>query len=134
MRPRQETVRCADMYASSRLSREPWISYIRWYTGSGMDTELLCDASTSGRTVGRPQQTSFARSASNTPQLRLAILRVFEVNRKSVFVPSLFDLQLRNTPLPKEVGKIVDFSPVNQESRSIWLLLVENGVIVRFQI
>jgi hypothetical protein len=43
-----------------------------------------------------------------------------------------FNLQLRYTDLPMEAGKIVDISPIVNEGRSIWLLLAEDGRIIRF--
>ena len=40
--------------AHLRLCRQPWMSYVRWYTGSGMDMELLCKVCAEERGNGRP--------------------------------------------------------------------------------
>jgi hypothetical protein len=42
-----------------------------------------------------------------------------------------FNSALNKTAIPKEFGKIVDIAPVNQESRSIWLMLAEDGGLFR---
>jgi hypothetical protein len=34
----------APMCVHLRICREPWLSYVRWYTGSGMGTEFLCNS------------------------------------------------------------------------------------------
>ncbi|HJT30443.1 MAG TPA: hypothetical protein VJ783_00145 [Pirellulales bacterium] len=43
-----------------------------------------------------------------------------------------FDSDLREVGLPKEIGKIADASPVDDASRSLWLLLTEDSRIFRF--
>ena len=37
-----------------RVCREPWLGYLKWYTGAGMDTELLCNSCVGDRQDGRP--------------------------------------------------------------------------------
>src|SRR5262245_16246404 len=32
----------APLCSHLRTCREPWLYYVRWYTGSGLNTELIC--------------------------------------------------------------------------------------------
>jgi hypothetical protein len=43
-----------------------------------------------------------------------------------------FDRALKETAIPSEFGRIVDIAPFNQESRSVWLMLAEDGSLLRF--
>ena len=43
-----------------------------------------------------------------------------------------FDSTLKRSEIPTELGKIVDIAPFGQESRSLWLLLAEDGKVFRF--
>jgi hypothetical protein len=43
-----------------------------------------------------------------------------------------FHAALNKTGIPNELGKIVDIAPICQDQRSVWLLLVENGRLFRF--
>lgn len=116
-----------------RVCREPWLSYLRWYTGSGMDTELLCKSCVAERQEGRPFTTEIVcqecfeyatteigdlGGVGGKPEIRI---------RSEPFNP-----QLQSTDLPKEAGKIVDISPMVTEGRSIWLLLSEDNRITQF--
>jgi len=38
---------------------------------------------------------------------------------------------LINTEIPSSCGKVVDIAPLNQERQSIWLMLAEDGGLLR---
>jgi hypothetical protein len=42
----------APICAHLRVCRNPWLSYLRWYTGSGIDSELLCNSCAAERESG----------------------------------------------------------------------------------
>src|SRR4051794_38587861 len=116
-----------------RVCREPWLSYVRWYTGNGMDMELLCKSCVAERQNGNfvatepvcqecfeyaTREIGDLYGARGKPEIRIR--------------SEPFDVQIQKTDLPVEVGRIVDISSVTAESRSAWLLLSENGGIYRF--
>jgi hypothetical protein len=39
--------------------------------------------------------------------------------------------EVKKTPLPADMGKILDFAPINQTSHSEWLMLMEDGSLIR---
>jgi hypothetical protein len=112
--------------------RDPWIAYVKWYVGAGLNAHLLCipcadlrAAAQEIRVIGVCQECyEFAttevgnlRGVRGTPQV---ILR-----------PEPFDNELLETSLPSSVGAIVDVAPIDSEGRSIWLILAEGGGIFR---
>jgi hypothetical protein len=116
-----------------RVCREPWLNYSRWYTGSGMGTELLCHSCMEERQSGRPVITAlvckecFEYAATEFGHLEGARGKP-EIHVRSDFI----NPQLRSTGIPIEAGKIIDASPINTEGRSVWLFLADDGVITRF--
>ena len=44
----------------------------------------------------------------------------------------MFEGAPNKTEIPRELGKIVDIAPISQESRSVWLMLVEDCRLFRF--
>ncbi len=116
-----------------RVCRQPWLSFVRWYTGSGTDAEFLCYSCVAERESGRLIKTDlvcqecFEYATSNIGHLD-GVKGKPEIRIR----PEPFDRQLQDTYLPKEAGKIVDISPILEEGVSIWLLLAEDGLISRF--
>jgi hypothetical protein len=98
-----------------------------------MDTELLCNVCADDRQNGRSIavnlvcQQCFEYATTEVGEL-VAVRGKPQIRVRS----EPFDARLRNSALPKELGKVVDISPANQERRSIWLLLAEDGCITRF--
>ena len=113
-----------------RVCREPWLSYFRWHTGSGMDTELLCHSCAKERQNG--QEITTAVVCQECFEYATTEIGDFEGIRGKPEIricSKPFDLRLQRAHLPKEAGKITDIAPVIKENRSIWLLLAENGLI-----
>lgn len=116
-----------------RVCREPWLSYLRWYTGSGLDSELICKSCADKRQSGQAIATEVVcqkcfEYATSEIGDQEEVRGKPEIRIRS----EPFNLELQNTGLPKEVGKIVDFSPIIGERGSTWLLLYEDGLIARF--
>jgi hypothetical protein len=39
--------------------------------------------------------------------------------------------ELKKTTLPPEMGKILDFAPINKANHSEWIMLTEDGDLIR---
>src|SRR5437868_5724345 len=92
-----------------RVCREPWLGYVRWYTGSGLDAEFLCHSCADERQNGRPITTAvvcqecfdYATTEIGDPQ---GVRGKPEIRIRS----EPFDLRLQSTGFPQEAGKIAD--------------------------
>jgi hypothetical protein len=118
-----------------RACREPWLSYVKWYTGSGMDVELLCETCTREREEGhrilleRVCEECFFRVKDDVGDLAGKRGQAeFRVRSEP------FQTVLRKTVLPSHMGRIVDVAPVEDAGRSIWLLLSEDGRLYRLDV
>jgi hypothetical protein len=117
----------------TRTCREAGLCYVRWYTGAGMDSELLCISCVRERESGHLITTElvckecFLHATNEFGDLE-GVRGKPEIRTRA----EPFDLQLLKTDLPTGVGKIVDISPVLGEGRAHWLLLAEDGLITRF--
>src|ERR1051325_3470041 len=101
---------CAHM----RVCREDVLKYVRWYVGSGLNAELLCQACAEEREkglhveLGSVCEECFERA-------------VFEVGypvgirgKPEIRVRSeTTNATLKETTLPKDFGKIVDIAPID---------------------
>ncbi|HWB12041.1 MAG TPA: hypothetical protein VG826_22640 [Pirellulales bacterium] len=98
-----------------------------------MDSELLCNSCAHERETGRPV-TSDVVCQECLEHAATAVGRFMGVRGKPEIRSrcEAFDLPLENTALPRELGKIVDVSPILRDGRSHWLLLAEDGLIARF--
>ncbi len=116
-----------------RTCREPWLSYVKWYVGSGLDVEFIC------------VQCAEAREKGLTVKAEVVCQECFEYATTEVgdlvrtggqpetrIHPAPFNSALSEAVIPSECGKIVDIAPVNQESRSTWLMLAQDGTLFRF--
>ncbi|MFO0807646.1 MAG: hypothetical protein U0746_03400 [Gemmataceae bacterium] len=116
-----------------RTCRGPDIRYVRWYTGTGLDVELLCIPCADEREQGRPApadvvcEECFAHATTEVGEL-VGVRGKPEVRTRS----EPFDGELRKTALPNDVGTIVDIAHVGRDGRSSWLMLAEDGRLTRF--
>jgi hypothetical protein len=115
-----------------RSCRVPWISYVKWLIGAGLEAELLCVPCAEDREKGLPVRVAFVCEEC----FQYATTEVGDLvgvrGKPGISTrPEPFNSALQKTPLPKEVGKIVDICPVNRDGRSVWLMLAEGGVIIR---
>lgn len=116
-----------------RVCREPWLSYVRWYTGCRMAADLLCNSCVlereQGRTVPADVVCQECFEYATTTIGRLEGVR----GKPEILVRSEpINCDFQRTNLPEDVGKIVDIAPILVDSSSTWLLLAEDGLISRF--
>lgn len=103
-----------------RTCREPWLSYVKWYTGAGMETELLCNSCAAERgrggtiTAANVCQECFECAANDFGELD-GVRGKPEVRIRA----EPFDSELREVGLPREIGKVTDISAVGDASRSL---------------
>lgn len=116
-----------------QTSREPWISYVRWYIGREMDFECLCVPCAEERARGGTVATAaiceecFAYVMEEVCDLT-GIRGAAEVLRR----PEQISDCLQRTVLPLGAGRIVDIAAISGDPHSRWLLLSESGAISRF--
>lgn len=125
----------AQMCVHLRVCREPWLSYIKWYTGSGMDMELLCNSCVGERQKGQSVKTDVVcQECFEYATTEIGDLEGVRGKPEMRIRSEPFNPQLQRTNLPEEFGKIVDISPFLAEGRSFWLLLAEDGMITQFDV
>lgn len=116
-----------------RTHREPWIDCVKWYTGIGMNADLLCVPCVEKR----KQQLHVQVESVCQECFEYATTEIFsglgragspEIRERS----EAFNVSIKDTVLPKELGTIIDITPVNASLESCWLLLAEGGRISRF--
>jgi hypothetical protein len=117
-----------------RTCRQPWLRYLRWYTGSGLDCELLCAACVAEREQGqtvtaeRVCESCFEFATEEVGDLDGIRGKAGIRTRDAPFNPVV-----RQVALPPALGTIIDIAPVEGTTgRSEWLLLAEDGTLARF--
>jgi hypothetical protein len=122
----------APICAHLRSCREPWISYVRWYTGSGMASELVCHTCVQQRESGSSTTTAmvcqecFEYAISEVGDLD-GVRGQPEVRTRD----EPFETQLRITELPNDIGAITDVCPLTIEGNLHWLLLTQDGLLAQ---
>src|SRR5258707_10482924 len=111
-----------------RACRQPWLSYVKWYIGSGLSAELICVPCAEAR----EKELSVEVQSVCQECFEYATTEVCDLVRtggrpeiRALSTP--FSSTLEQTAIPKGFGRVVDIAPVNQESRSTWLMLAEDG-------
>jgi hypothetical protein len=108
---------------------EPWLTYVKWYTGDGLEVELLCQPCAELRRGGS--------SAEASPVCEACYRRCSEEvgelgsigGQPGIRVrPEPFETTLVETALPPEIGPVADLAPAG----STWLLLDGEGRLIRF--
>lgn len=115
-----------------RACRQPGLEYVRWYTGSGLDAELLCVPCADAR--DNAQQTSaepvceecFDYATTEIGDL-VGVRGKAEIRTRD----APLNTALKTTALPTEIGTIVDVAPIDGVQSSLWLLLTEGGLLIR---
>jgi hypothetical protein len=115
-----------------RSCRQPWLNYVKWFIGSGLDAEFICVSCAEERAKGLSTETAFVCEecfqyatteigdlirAGGRPEIRI--------------VSEPFNPAICETPIPSNCKKILDIAPIKHESRSTYLLLAENGGLWR---
>jgi hypothetical protein len=118
-----------------RTCRQPWLNYVKWYIGSGLNTELICVPCAEAREKGLSVEVESVCEECFEYATREVCDLVRTAGKPEIRVRSIrFNSALRETPLPKQFGRIVDIAPVNQESPCTWLMLAEDGGLFRLQV
>jgi hypothetical protein len=106
---------------------------VKWYTGVGLEAELLCVPCADGRENGVLAETAtvceecFEYATTEVGDLIGSRGKPqFRVRRED------FADCIRETTIPEQVGSIVDIAPIQCGGRSVWLMLADGGVLIRF--
>src|SRR6185295_8716931 len=112
---------------------QPWLPYVKWYTGTALDLERLClpcveerERGTGGGNAGPVCEECFDHATGEVGDLVGVRGRAGIVARAEAL-----DDRLRRTALPVDIGTVVDFAPIDGSDRSTWLLLAEGGDLLR---
>jgi hypothetical protein len=116
-----------------RNCRTPWIKSVKWFIGDGLKTEIVCVPCADDRGNGLPVNVEPVCEECYE-YLTDEIVDMVECRGKPGILirPEIFNSTLKNSALPKEIGTVVDIAPINQERRSVWLMLAESGAIIRW--
>lgn len=122
----------APLCSHVRDCREPWLSYVKWYIGSGLESELICVPCAEAREKGL----SVKAEPVCAECFEYALTEVCDFKRTGgkpeIRVRSMpFNGAVKETSIPKEFGRIVDVAPVHHDERSSWLLLADSGDLFR---
>lgn len=117
-----------------RAQRGEQLSYVRWFTGAGTEVVLICSECAARRRGGVDEgRAACAQVCEECFDLATDALGVLTGVEGSPEVRSRslpFELDVREFPLPPEFGRVVALAPVDGVP-SVWLLLAEDGKIVR---
>ena len=115
-----------------RDASDPWVRYVKWYTGKGLDLERLCEACAEARgegghvTVGTVCEECFRRITEDVADF-VGVRGSPEVRSR----PEPFETSVAPLSLSTATGELTDAAPIEMASGSIWLLLEEGGGLVR---
>jgi hypothetical protein len=109
------------------------LKYVKYCTGTGLDLELLCESCAEQRDAGvRPKVVSLCedcyRQASEAAGEFSGMRGTPGIRDRA----EPLDARIRTTAIPPEFGPVVDVAPVQDGRRSLWLLLFQDGAVVRF--
>jgi hypothetical protein len=119
--------------AHLRKCSEPWLKYVNWYTGAGLNFELLCEACANERTngavvtAGAVCERCFLNVIEEVGDL-VGVRGAPEVRTR----PEPFAAAVRSTTLPAAIGRVTDLAPIHAAPGPSWLLLSDDGGLTRF--
>ena len=120
---------CICVPLGSRGSR-----YVKWFVGSGLDTEFICVECAEARDKGLSTETAFVcRECFQHATTEIGELTRMGGHPEIRVVSRPFDQLVHETLIPKECKRILDIAPIKNDSRSTWLLLGDDGRIWRFE-
>lgn len=122
----------APLCVHMRTCRQPWLKYVKWYTGQGLTTEFICVPCAEAREKGQSVEVEPVCKEC----FRYAIEEVCDLERAGgqaeiKVCPMPFDSRLKESAIPKDLGRIVDIAPINDGNQPIWLMLAEDGTLLR---
>jgi len=118
--------------AHLQKDQTPWPEYVKWFIGSGLETVLLCIPCADKREKGVPVQLDavceacFERASQKSGSL-VGSRGNAEIRTRA----EPFDTALQETTVPAEIGLILDIAPIHDGASSSWLMLVEDGSLIR---
>jgi len=116
-----------------RNCRTPWIKSVKWLIGDGLKLEIVCVPCADDRENGRPVDVEPVCEDCYQYLTDEIVELVGCRGRPGILIrPEIFNSTLKNSPFPKQIGTVVDIAPINQERRSVWLMLAESGAIIRW--
>ena len=116
-----------------RSCRQPWLKYVKWFIGSGLDTEFICVSCAEAREKGLSAETAFVcEECFEHASKKIGQLVKVEGQPEIRVLSGPFNAALCETAIPNECGRILDIAPLNHESRSTWLFLGEDCRIWRW--
>src|SRR5215470_16452554 len=115
------------------LFKIPWFKSVKWLIGDDLKAEILCVPCADDRENGLPVNVEPVCEECYE-YLTGEIVDLVECRGKPGILtrPEVFNYTLKNSALPKEIGTVVDIAPINQETRSVWLMLAEGDAIIRW--
>lgn len=116
-----------------RACRVPWIKYVKWFTGVGLDTELICISCAEDRRKGKTIECTHVCEQCFTYATEEVGQRAGIGGRPEIRVASDdISSTLTTSEIPSKCKRVLDISPINAEKQSVWLLLAEGGKLWRF--
>src|SRR5215813_9945391 len=116
-----------------RKCRTPWIKSVKWLIGDGLKMEIVCVPCANDRENGRPVEAEPVCEECYQYLTGEIVDLVGLRGKPGILIrPEIFNSALKNSPLTKQIGTVVDIAPINQERRSVWLMLTESGDIIRW--
>ena len=119
--------------AHLRDCSKPWLKYVEWYTGAGLNVELLCEACAHERTNGAV--------VTAGPACEPCFLKAIEEVGDLVGVGGKPEVRTRSEPfaavvttttLPAAIGRVTDVTAIDAAPGLSWLLLADDGALIRF--
>lgn len=109
------------------------VDYVRWYTGTGLNVELLCMACAAARERGQDVTAAPVCDACfERATVDYGVLAGVRGKAGFVVRDEPWPIERVTTPLPAAYRDVVDVAPIDGAGRSLWLLLTRAGELVRF--
>jgi hypothetical protein len=116
-----------------RTCRKPWLSYVKWLLGKGLNSDLLCVPCANQRGEGMPVAVaSVCQECFSYATTEVGDLAGVRGTAGILERPEALHAHLSRTALPSGFGNAIDFAPINGLNSSTWILLVEDGRLLRF--
>jgi hypothetical protein len=119
--------------AHIRDGRTRWIKAVKWFIGDDLKTEIICVPCADDRENGLPVEAEpVCEECYEYLTSLMGDLVGCRGKPRILTRPEDFNSTLTNSAIPKQIGAVVDIAPIDQERRSVWLMLAEGGAIIRW--
>lgn len=116
-----------------RTCRESYINSVKWFVGRSLETEYICVQCAEARERGQIIDTALVCEDcfEHTTENMVDFIRFGGTPEvKSISIP--FDNSIITTVVPSECNPIIEIASFDDDGRSSWLLLTEDGKLWRF--